>query len=59
MFLEKEYDKFEPHEQKKLMEAIKTHSPMSWGHLNFLGEYDFSEEKMRDSCGILPAKIAA
>ncbi len=26
---------------------------MSWAHINMLGEYDFSDEKLRDSVGIL------
>ena len=40
------------------MTSIKAHSPMTWAHINLLGEYDFSDKKMQDSCGILPAKIA-
>ena len=38
---------------------IASHSPMSWAHINMLGEYDFSEEKLRDALGILPPKKAA
>ena len=57
MYLEKELKKAEPEEQEILLAAIKTHSPMSWAHINLLGEYDFSDEKMKDSCGILPIKI--
>ena len=38
---------------------ITSHSPMSWAHINMLGEYDFSEEKLRDTLGILPPKKAA
>lgn len=59
LYLQKEINKAAPHEQEKIMEAIKTHSPMSWAHVNLLGEYDFSEEKMKDSCGILPTKSKA
>ncbi len=32
----------------------------SWidsGHLNLLGEYDFSEDKLQDSVGIKPPKL--
>ncbi len=29
---------------------------MSWAHINMLGEYDFSDEKLKDSVGILPLK---
>ena len=49
MYLEKELIKSEPNEQEKIREAIKAHSPMSWAHINTLGEYDFLEEKMKDS----------
>ena len=59
LYLQKELNKAEPHEQEKIMEAMKTHSPMSWAHVNLLGEYDFSEEKMKDSCDILPTKSTA
>ena len=31
----------------------------AWGHINMLGEYDFSEEKLRDALGILPPKSGA
>ena len=38
---------------------VATRSPMSWAHINMLGEYDFSEEKLRDALGILPLKSVA
>ena len=31
-------------------------SAAAWGHLNLLGEYDFSEDKLQDSVGIKPPK---
>ena len=37
--------------------AVANHSVISWGHINLLGEYDFSDEKLRDSVGIPPPKI--
>jgi TnpA family transposase len=37
--------------------AVANHSVISWGHVNLLGEYDFSDEKLRDSVGIPPPKI--
>ena len=37
--------------------AVVNHSVISWGHINLLGEYDFSDEKLRDSVGIPPPKI--
>ena len=45
--------------RENLMRLIASHSPMSWAHINMLGEYDFSEEKLRDTLGILPLKSAA
>jgi hypothetical protein len=27
---------------------------VSWQHINLLGEYDFSDEKLQDSVGIKP-----
>jgi hypothetical protein len=45
--------------RKNLLRLIASHSPMSWAHINMLGEYDFSEEKLRDTLGILPPKKAA
>ena len=39
-----------------LLTSIKNHSPISWAHINLLGEYDFSMEKLKDSVGILPPK---
>ena len=32
---------------------------MAWAHINMLGEYDFSDDKLRDALGILPLKSAA
>jgi len=32
-------------------------SAVTWQHLNLLGEYDFSDEKLRDSIGIRPPKL--
>jgi TnpA family transposase len=36
--------------------AVANHSVISWDHVNLLGEYDFSDEKLRDSVGIPPPK---
>jgi hypothetical protein len=32
-------------------------SAAAWAHLNLLGEYDFSEDKLQDSVGIKPQKL--
>jgi hypothetical protein len=34
-------------------------SVVFWQHINLLGEYDFSDEKLQDSVGIKPPKVAA
>jgi len=49
----------EKNEQKKkiMLKTIKSGSILTWRHINFLGEYDFSEEKLRDSVGLNVAKI--
>jgi hypothetical protein len=45
-------------EQKaELIAAIKNGSVVSWRHINLHGEYDFSDEKLRDSVGLDLAKI--
>jgi hypothetical protein len=36
--------------------AVANHSVISGEHINLLGEYDFSDEKLRDSVGIPPPK---
>ena len=40
------------------MNAIAHGSIISWQHINLLGEYDFSEEKLQDSVGIKDPKLA-
>jgi hypothetical protein len=40
--------------------ALATSGPWGGGglgHLNLLGEYDFSEDKLQDSVGIKPPKL--
>lgn len=59
MYLEKQLAKAGSQEQEKIMEAIKSHSPMSWAHINLLGEYDFSDEKLKDTAGIRLPKFSA
>ena len=41
-------------ERDALLKSILTHSVVSWAHINMLGEYDFSDEKLKDTVGILP-----
>lgn len=40
-----------------LLEAVRHGSAVSWQHLNLLGEYDFSEERLQDTVGIKPPKF--
>jgi len=39
-------------ESQELLTAVKEGSIVTWQHINFHGEYDFSEEKLRDSIGL-------
>ena len=40
----------------KLLEAIENGSVVTWAHFNLHGEFDFSDEKMQDSIGLLVPK---
>ena len=60
LYLARQLEKAPDAETKEnLRRAIATHAPMAWAHINMLGEYDFSDEKLRDNLGILPLKSAA
>lgn len=43
--------------QKAMIKTIKNGSILIWRHINFFGEYDFSDEKIKDSVGLNLAKI--
>ena len=45
--------------REALRQAVANGSVVSWQHINLLGEYDFSDEKLRDSVGIKPPRLAA
>ena len=47
----------DPAKREKLLQAMAHGSAAAWGHLNLLGEYDFSEDKLQDSVGIKPPKL--
>ena len=34
--------------------AVASGSVVTWRHINLLGEYDFSDEKLPDSVGVKP-----
>jgi len=60
LYLARRIEKTDDAEAREaLLRQIVAHSPMAWAHINMLGEYDFSDEKLRDSVGILPLKSAA
>ena len=39
------------------LDAVAHGSVIPWQHINLLGEYDFSDEKLRDGVGIPPSKL--
>jgi TnpA family transposase len=43
-----------PERQHELFCAIRNGSVVSWRHVNLHGEYDFSDERLRDSVGLRP-----
>ncbi|WP_167496550.1 Tn3 family transposase [Desulfopila sp. IMCC35006] len=45
--------------RENLIRFIETHSPVAWTHVNLLGRYDFSDEKLRNSIGVLLLRSAA
>jgi hypothetical protein len=44
--------------REELLQAMAQGSVAVWGHLNLLGAYDFSGDKLRDSVGIKPPKLS-
>ena len=43
--------------REAFLDAVAHGSAVAWQRLNLLGEYDFSDEKLRDSIGIRPPKL--
>jgi TnpA family transposase len=43
--------------REAFLDAVAHGSAISWQHVNLLGEYDFSEEKLQDKVGIKPPKL--
>ncbi len=43
--------------REAFLDAVAHGSAVAWQHLNLLGEYDFSDEKLRDSIGIRPPNL--
>lgn len=46
-------------QRERFLHAIAHGSVVAWGHFNLLGEYDLSEEKLRDTVGIQLPKLLA
>ncbi|MGK0189067.1 MAG: TnpA family transposase, partial [Verrucomicrobiales bacterium] len=46
-----------PERRTAMLRSVAAGSVVSWSHINLLGEYDFSEDKLRDSFGIQSPKI--
>lgn len=60
LYLARQLEKASDAESREnLRRAIAAHAPMAWAHINMLGEYDFSDEKLRDALGILTLKSTA
>lgn len=49
----------DPEQRDRLLHAIANGSVVAWGHFNLLGEYDLSEDKLRDTVGIKSPKLIA
>lgn len=58
LYLTQQLQEAETEDRKTaLLNALKNGSVVSWQHINLHGEYDFSEEKLRDSVGLDLPKI--
>jgi hypothetical protein len=47
----------DPNKWEELLQAMAHGSAAAWGHMNLLGDYDFSEKKLQDSVGINAPKL--
>ncbi|MCY7348125.1 MAG: transposase [Pyrinomonadaceae bacterium] len=57
LYLTHKLTKADKIEKDELLKAIKEGSIITRRHINFHGEYDFSEEKLRDSVGLVLPEI--
>ena len=48
----------DPKQKEIFLEAIRNGSVLTWLHINLLGEYDFSDEKLKDTVGIKLPKLS-
>ncbi|MGI9451189.1 MAG: Tn3 family transposase [Geminicoccaceae bacterium] len=42
----------DPGQRQAMIDSVTSHSIASWRHVNMLGEYDFSDEKLKDAFGL-------
>ena len=47
----------DPDKREELLQAMAHGSAAAWGHMDLLGDYDFSENKLQDSVGINAPKL--
>jgi Tn3 transposase DDE domain len=47
----------DPAHREAILNALTHGSAVAWQHVNLLGEYDFSEERLQDTVGIKPPKL--
>jgi hypothetical protein len=47
----------DPERREAILNALTHGSAVSWQHINLLGEYDFSEERLQDTVAIKPPKL--
>ena len=43
--------------REAFLDAVAHGSAISWQHINLLGEYDSSEQRLRDNIGIRPPRL--
>ena len=55
---QKQEDTEDAASREAFLEAVANGSAVSWQHINLLGEYDFSDDKLQDTVGIKPPKLA-
>ena len=47
-----------PEARDNILKMVTLHSPQTWWYINMLGEYDLSNDRLRDNTGVLPPKSA-
>ena len=52
-------DETDREKRKQLLKTIQAGSVVTWAHIHLHGEFDFSENKLRDSVGFNMSQILA